>query len=155
VRRHRANGGLGLLPDKIGICGFSAGGNLALICALYSEPKTTSTGWSGMPDFAGLFYLSFRDDYRQVIQRRVAPESATRSICPILIMNARDDQLTPADKCFDFYATLLKAGVNSELHFLGKGSHGFDLGTGRGVSAAIWPDSFVAWLQDSNLIQDR
>jgi len=145
---------LGLKPDKIGICGFSAGGHLALCCSVYPEPKLPGAKVSGMPDFAGLFYPGVPDDVSQAIARRTAPESATPGICPIFIINARDDRLTPADKCVDFYSMLLKAGVNAELHVFSKGSHGFDLGTGRGKSMAIWPSSFVAWLSDSNIIQD-
>ena len=144
---------LGLQTNKIGICGFSAGGNLALLATLYTEPKQTAPLVSGMPDFAGLFYPWFRDDYRQQIKSRSAPESATRDICPVFIMNASDDQVTPATKCVDFYTALLKAGVNAELHVFSKGSHGFDLATGRAASAAIWPNSFVAWLRDANIIE--
>ena len=48
--------GLGLKPDRIGICGFSAGGHLAISCALHSEPKLPEDKVSGMPSFAGLFY---------------------------------------------------------------------------------------------------
>ena len=145
---------LGLQPNKIGICGFSAGGQLAMMCALQPEPKPPETEVSGMPDFAGLFYPGIPDDVGQLIENRTAPGSAAPGICPIFIMNARDDKLTPAAKCVDFYAKLLKAGVKAELHVFGKGSHGFDLGTGRGASAAIWPASFVAWLRDSNIIQE-
>ena len=43
---------------------------------------------------------------------------------------------------------------NAELHVYSKGSHGFDLGTGRGTSVAIWPASFAAWLRDSNMIRE-
>ena len=46
---------LGLKPDKIGICGFSAGGHLALSCALHPEPKRPNSGVTGMPSVAGLF----------------------------------------------------------------------------------------------------
>jgi acetyl esterase/lipase len=145
---------LDLQPDKIGICGFSAGGNLALLSALYSEPKQLKPQVSGMPDFAGLFYPWLRDDYGQIITSRSAPESATRAICPIFVMNASDDQLTPADKCIDFYKMLLQAGVKTELHLYSQGSHGFDLGVGRGESVAMWPVSFVAWLRDVNVIED-
>ena len=141
-------------PNKIGICGFSAGGNLALISTLYSEPKKRVAEISGMPDFAGLFYPWFRDDYSPIIKSRSARKSATSGICPIFIVNSRDDQVTPAEKCVDFYAALLKAGVQTELHVYSKGSHGFDLGTGRGKSAATWPTSFVAWLRDTNMIQN-
>lgn len=142
---------LDLQPDKIGICGFSAGGHLALTSALYTEPNLPETKVSPMPDFAALFYPGIPDDISQVIDSRTA--SGTSDICPIFMINARVDKLTPADKCVDFYAMLLKAGVKAELHVFSKGSHGFDLGAGRGKSIAIWPSSFLAWLRDSNIIQ--
>ncbi len=154
ILRKRASD-LGLQPDKIGICGFSAGGHLAISCSLYPEPKLPEAEISGMPDFAGLFYPGIPEDISKVIKSRISSESTAPDICPLFIMNARVDRLTPADKCVDFYATLLKAGVNAELHVFGKGSHGFDMGAGRGKSAALWPRSFVAWLSDSNIIQDK
>ena len=145
---------LGLQSNKIGICGFSAGGHLAISCSLYAEPKLAEGEVSGMPDFAGLFYPGIPDGISEAIEIRTAPESAGPRICPMFIVNARDDELTPADKCLDFYARLLKAGVHAELHVFSKGAHGFGLGDGRGKSTALWPTSFVAWLHDSNLIQD-
>ena len=72
----------------------------------------------------------------------------------MFIVNARVDRLTPADKCVDFYAMLLKAGVKAELHIFSKGTHGFGLGAGFGKSVAMWPTSFAAWLSDSNMIQN-
>jgi len=149
LRRRAAE--LGLKPDKIGICGFSAGGHLAVSCALYPEPKAKV---SGMPDFAGLFYPGIPKGIDQVIAHRTAPESTAPAICPMFIVNARIDKLTPAERCIEFYSMLLKAGVRAELHVFSKGSHGFDLGVGRGKSMAIWPSSFVAWLHDANIVQD-
>jgi acetyl esterase/lipase len=143
---------LGLRPDKIGICGFSAGGHLALTSALRAEDKPGAGQVSGMPDFAGLFYPGIPDDANQLIESRTARDSGRPDICPLFIMNARVDKLTPADKCVDLYAMLLKAGVNAVLHVFGKGSHGFDMGTGAGKSAAIWPKSFAAWLNDCDII---
>ncbi|MBL7223151.1 MAG: alpha/beta hydrolase [Candidatus Brocadiae bacterium] len=145
VLRRRASA-LGLKPNKIGICGFSAGGHLALSCAVYPEPKGAGAKVSGMPDFAGLFYPGIPKDIGPIVGRR--------TICPMFIVNARVDEVTPVDKCIGFYSMLLAAGVNAELHVFSKGSHGFDLGTGRGKSMAIWPTSFVAWLNDTNIIQD-
>ena len=153
VLRKQAEG-LGLKTNKIGICGFSAGGHLAISCLLHTEPKLPENKVSGMPDFAGLFYPGIPDDIGQVIESRTAPENDASVICPIFIINARVDRLTPAEKCVDFYSMLLRAGVNAELHVFGKGSHGFGLGTGRGKSTAIWPTSFAAWLSDSNIVQD-
>ena len=85
----------------------------------------------------------------------VGATAAASRICPLFIVNACDDQLTPADKCVDFYASLLRAGVKAELHVFSKGAHGFGLGDGRGKSTALWPASFAAWLQDSDMIQDK
>lgn len=153
VLREQAND-LDLDPHRIGICGFSAGGHLAISCALYGEPKSRETTGNGMPNFAGLFYPGIPDDAQQWIESRSIPESATRPICPMFIVNARVDELTPADKCVDFYASLLRAGVNAELHIFSKGSHGFGMGDGRGASTALWPTSFVAWLRDCGIVED-
>jgi acetyl esterase/lipase len=144
---------LRLDPNKIGICGFSAGGQLALKCALSAGPKPPEGEVSAMPDFAGLFYPGIPDEVAQVMANRTASGPAAAGLCPFFIINACDDKLTPADKCVDFYRMLLRAGVKAELHVFSKGSHGFDLGTGRGESVAIWPASFVAWLRDSIVIQ--
>jgi len=107
-----------------------------------------------MPDFAGLFYPGIPDESDQWIESRSAPGSATRPICPVFIVNARVDKLTPADKCVEFYASLLRTGVNAELHVFSKGSHGFGMGDGRGESTELWPTSFVAWLRDCDMIEN-
>jgi len=145
---------LGLRTDRIGICGFSAGGHLALTTALRAAPAPQKGQVSGMPDFAGLFYPGIPDDVGKIMAGRSAAGKGKPDICPMFIINARVDRLTPADKCVDFYAMLLKAGVEAELHVFSKGSHGFGLGAGRGKSTAIWPTSFAAWLSDSNMIQN-
>jgi acetyl esterase/lipase len=136
---------LGVNPEKIGICGFSAGGNLAIRVALFPE-KTASGVISGNANFAGLFYPWLREDYSNAFD-------STEGIPPLFVMNAVDDQLTPAAKCMEFYGWIMDAKIPSELHIFGKGNHGFDLGQGRGESAAIWPSSFLAWLGDSGFIQ--
>jgi len=154
VLRERASE-LGLKPDRIGICGFSAGGHLAISCALHPEPKLPEGAVSGMPDFAGLFYPGIPDDVDKVMAARTGPKGNATDICPMFIVNARVDRLTPAEKCVGFYAMLLKAGVNAEIHVFSRGSHGFGLGKGRGKSVAMWPRSFAAWLADINMIQDH
>lgn len=146
---------LGLQPDKIGICGFSAGGHLAISCSLRPEAKLPEGEVSGMPNFAGLFYPGIPDDAGQLIEPRRLAEGGKSDVCPMFIVNARVDELTPADKCVDFYAMLLKAGVNAELHVFSTGSHGFAMGQGRGKSTALWPTSFVAWLCDTKMSEEE
>ncbi|MBL7220964.1 MAG: alpha/beta hydrolase [Phycisphaerae bacterium] len=136
----------GLKTDKIGICGFSAGGHLALSTALHADPERGDQV-NGMPNFAGLFYPGIPKDAAETLAGRTAS-----GVCPMFIVNARVDRLTPAEKCVDFYAKLLKAGVNAELHIFSKGSHGFGMGSGAGKSKALWTTNFIAWLSDSGMI---
>ena len=137
---------LELEPDRIGICGFSAGGHLALRVAMYEESSPNASNVGGSADFAGLFYPWLRDDDSKHISVNA------HKFPPMFVMNARNDQATPASKCVAFYSQLLAAGSDAELHVYGKGSHGFDLGDGRGHSAALWKVSFLAWLRDADLI---
>jgi len=145
---------LGLRTDKIGICGFSAGGHLALSCAIYPGSDGPRHPVSGVPSFAGLFYPGIPQDVNQVLDTQMSSRLMKPDVCPIFIMNARVDHLTPANKCIDFYTRLLKAGVHAELHIFGKGSHGFDMGMNSGKSVALWPRSFIAWLQDCDMLPD-
>ncbi len=131
-------------PEKIGICGFSAGGNLAILASLF-QPQDGNM--AGAANFAGLFYPWLRDDYATAIEQQGA------NIPPLFIMNAIDDRLTPVDKCVEFYTALLHAGVKAELHLYNRGGHGFDLGAGKGESTSMWPESFVAWLKDQEFIK--
>ena len=123
-------------PKRIGICGFSAGGHLALSAVLHAAEADATA----RPDFAGLLY--------PWIGGPPLKDPAGVKFPPTFIMNAADDKVTPADKCTEYFLNLLKAGTSVELHIYNKGNHGFDLATGRAESAALWPDSFIAWLKD-------
>ena len=107
---------------------------------------------SGRPDFVGLFYPGIPDDIEERMAKRTADDVAVPGICPMFIVNARVDNLTPAEKCIAFYSMLLKAGVNAELHVFNKGGHGFSLGDGRGEAPAMWPRSFAAWMRDVGMM---
>lgn len=132
----------------IGICGFSAGGNLACKAVFHPEEHPDWPAVSAEPDFAGLFYPGLRDDFSEWVAK-------AKRIPPIFMINAADDTVTPANRCVELYQALLKAGAHPELHVLAKGGHGFDLGEGRGASATLWKESFVAWMNDASLIQPR
>nr|AKB95180.1 endo-1,4-beta xylanase B [uncultured bacterium] len=144
ILRKNANE-LKINPSKIGISGFSAGGNLAILAAIF---QPTDGNASGVPDFAGLFYPWLRDDYTQTIEQN------GKNIPPLFIMNAVDDRVTPADKCLQFYTSLLNAKVKTELHLYNQGGHGFDLGLHKGESTSMWPASFVAWLKDEGFVEN-
>ncbi len=136
---------LHLNPDRIGICGFSAGGALAVFTIFRPSAEAVDQKISGQPDFAGLFYPGLRDAGPEFV-------ASAKRIPPLFIMNAIDDQMTPVNLCMDFYQNLLKAGAHAELHLFSKGGHGFDMGDGHGESVALWKESFIAWLADAGFI---
>jgi len=136
---------LNLDPNKIGICGFSAGGNLAFNTVFRPEATGGTNRISGEANFAGLFNPWLREEFGEMVAK-------TRPLPPLFVMNAIDDTLTPVGRCVDFSQTVLKAGGKVELHLFAKGGHGFDMGDGRGESAVLWKESFVAWLKDSGFI---
>jgi acetyl esterase/lipase len=131
--------------SHVGICGFSAGGTLAMYSVFRPEPDSEANSVAGLPDLAGLFYPGLRDADAQLV-------AGTKRIPPIFIINAVDDHTTPVDRCVDFYQSLLKAGSPAELHLYNKGGHGFDMGDGHGDSVALWKESFLAWLKDSGFL---
>jgi len=127
--------------QRVGICGFSAGGALAMY-AVFQPGDSTAKEVNGQPDFAGLFYPGLRNLDAEVVK-------TAKQIPPMFIINAIDDPMTPVTPCVEFYQLLLKAGAHAELHLYNKGGHGFDMGEGHGNSVALWKESFLAWLRDS------
>ena len=127
--------------QRIGICGFSAGGALAMY-AVFQPGASTAKEVNGQPDFAGLFYPGLRNLDAELVKD-------AKQIPPMFIINAIDDQMTPVTPCVEFYQLLLKGGAHAELHLYNKGGHGFDMGDDHGNSVALWKQSFVAWLKDS------
>jgi acetyl esterase/lipase len=131
--------------SHVGICGFSAGGALAMYSVFRPDPDPQSDPATAPPDFAGLFYPGLRDADAHVVNN-------TKRIPPLFIVNAVDDHMTPTDRCVEFYQLLLKAGSSAEMHLYSKGGHGFDMGDGHGDSVALWKESFLAWLKDSGFL---
>ena len=136
---------LNVAPNKIGICGFSAGGNLAFNAIFRPDPAQGANSVSGEANFAGLFYPGLREEFGDMVAN-------TRPLPPLFIMNAMDDKLTPVGRCINFSQALLKAGGKFELHLFAKGGHGFDMGDGRGESVTLWKENFLAWLKDAGFI---
>jgi acetyl esterase/lipase len=135
---------LNIDPDKIGVGGFSAGGHLALSVCLdpHAENKQTR------PDFAFLIYPWIQPDLEKKLK-------TAENLPPMFIVNGQQDTVTPPDLCIQFYNNLCKKNVPAELHIYRKGEHGFTLGLGKGHSAVQWPSSFLAFLKDIDIINEK
>jgi len=140
---------LGIDPNKIGIAGYSAGGNLSLMVALeiYEDilPEYAGFKVNTLPNFTCLIYPGVNDAYIKAIEAR-------EQIPPMFMINGAEDDVTPANRCIDLYSALLEKNIPAELHIYAKGRHGFDSGIGRGYGVASWQDSFILWLKDMKIL---
>jgi acetyl esterase/lipase len=138
-------------PNKIGILGFSAGGNLAAMAATrhakQSYPLVDDIDkLSARPDFAVLIYPAYlvKDD------KLVEELTLDKSTPPCFFAHAGDDRV-PADNSLQMYLGLRKVGVPGELHIYPTGGHGFGLRpTDEPVSR--WPTRCEDWMRRSGLL---
>ena len=145
----------GIDPNRIGMLGFSAGGNLtALACTQYDHRSYESIDdvdrVSCRPDFGVLVYPAW---LVQEGKDELKPEFPVTSQTPqMFLVHAGDDGITAAN-CAVIYLALKKAHVPAELHVYSKGGHGFGLRpTTR--PASTWPARCEAWMRTQGLLQE-
>lgn len=144
---------LGIKPNRIGLMGFSAGGQAAALTALFDNrvypPVDDSDRISFHPDFVSLIYpggLVPRggdqlEDYVRV----------TRKTAPFFFAHANDDRASPLNSAL-LYVELQKAGSSAELHIYESGGHGYGL---RETEKAVttWPARMETWLESQGLLK--
>lgn len=132
---------------KIGVMGFSAGGNLSARAMTNFTKRTyvpvdKNDSLSCRPDFALLIYpgsLSTGNDHKLI------PEvSVTNDTPPTFIFVAADDQYGPP---LSLAYALKDNKVPYELHVYPKGGHGYGLRKGN-PAAETWPALAARWLKD-------
>ena len=139
----------GVSPKRVGVLGFSAGGNAAARAATTTErmhdPVDELDQASVVPDFAVLVYparLVDEDDPTRLAEGISVSEKSP----PIFFAHAADDRLTCLNSV-TLYQNLFRAGVTSSaLHIFSKGGHGFG-GRMAGDPTDAWQDLCADWLR--------
>ncbi len=148
VIRSRA-GEWGLKKDRIGLLGFSAGGQVAARLlstgdSLTYEPvdeidRTTSP----YPDFAILIYpWRIYDGAKDSLIDGV---SVPPNCPPTFLVHTGDDKSSSLGAVL-FYAGLKKQNIPAELHVYGNGGHGYGLREREGSEISSWPGHAAHWL---------
>lgn len=134
-------------PDKIGILGFSAGGELAAYSAMKSD-----NGNSGATD--PIEKASSRPDFQALIYPgKSGTMTAEKGMPPVFIACGYGDRPDIAEGMATLYLKYKAAGVKCELHIYSEAGHGFGYKPGKTGAAAKWPDRFTEWLQDSGFLK--
>jgi acetyl esterase/lipase len=136
----------GIDPDRVGMLGFSAGGNLTAWACLadkrYYEPVDAADKLSSRPSFAALIYPAYLVDK----EGNLKPEyKVTKDAPPMFFAHANDDPVTPLSSAM-LYAALKKNGVPAELHIYAAGGHGFGMRKSDAPVSA-WPARCGDWLK--------
>lgn len=114
-------------PARIGMMGFSAGGEVAALTGMHYEPGTR-------PDFLVLVYPYIRPETMKI----------DKDTPPAFLVHADDDRLSSAISV-NFYLALKRAGVSSELHVYSTGGHGFGM-KDRALPVTGWTARLRDWL---------
>ncbi|WP_294392448.1 alpha/beta hydrolase [uncultured Sphingomonas sp.] len=130
-------------PHRIGIMGFSAGGELVSLVADNPAPSASAAGdaidrESARPDFQVLVYPGPLG----------IPGKAVAGAPPAFIAAGSVDTCC-APPSLALYGQLRDAGVSAELHMFADTDHGFNLAMHNDrISIQHWPDRLADWLSD-------
>jgi acetyl esterase/lipase len=139
VRAHAAD--YGIDPKRVGIIGFSAGGELVSLVAdnraTHSPPKDAIDGFSDRPDFQVLVFPG---------PLGVPANDVAHAPDAFLVAGSLDECC--AKPAVTLYEQLRTAGRPAELHMYAGAGHAFNLDESNRISILHWPDRLADWLAD-------
>ena len=144
-------------PARVGVLGFSAGGNLAAHLSTrypersYEQVDAADTQ-STRPDFTVLIYPAYLNAKSQPLQ--LEPElKVDAKTPPAFLVHAQDDKV-PTENSVAYFLALKGAGVNGELHVYPTGGHGYGL---RSSEQAVtgWPKLAENWMRGLGLMSRK
>lgn len=154
-----------VLPDKIAVCGFSAGGHLALSGAVWDIPGMED---QPRPNALLLAYpvvtageYAHRGSFVQLTgtqdiaahQRFTLEDKITPATPPVFVWHTMEDETVPVENTLLLLNALHKAGVPCEAHLFEKGRHGTSISTPEVDADSAhrnrWVKLAVEWLNDT------
>ncbi len=136
-------------PNRIGVIGFSAGGELAeLASSRYDNGNLSSTDpidqASSRPNFQALLYPALPKEPR-----------LTADIPPAFLACGALDRPDISQGLPRFYLALTALHVPAELHIFGGIGHGFGIRSANPPGVREWPALFLAWMSRQGLLSNN
>ncbi|MDE2133741.1 MAG: alpha/beta hydrolase [Alphaproteobacteria bacterium] len=138
-----------IAPDRIGVMGFSAGGELAALAGTRFDAGNQYAPdpidrESSRPAFMGLIYPYVG---------RIFPTSVTltKDTPPAFLLGGEKDEISRPLP--ELYLALERAGVPAELHMLSGVGHGFGIRPTNPPHVEIWTTLFYNWLDTVGMLK--
>jgi endo-1,4-beta-xylanase len=116
-------------PKRVGVMGFSAGGEIAALAASRWENPDQK------PAFQALIYPAIPKDMR-----------LSKDTPPAFLACGENDRQNISQGLPELYLAMKKAGASAELHVFSGVGHGFGLRDTLKGEVAGWPVRFVEWM---------
>jgi acetyl esterase/lipase len=165
----------GIVADRIGMMGFSAGGHLTAMTGTMADAGQGDAvdpieRVSSRPDFMILGYpwlnamtpnppgvLSYCSALKiepaacAAFEQYTPERHVTAQTPPAFIYHTSNDELVPVEASVSFYRAMIEAGVPVEMHLFAAGKHGSGMGLGDPALDA-WGGLLETWLRGRGLL---
>jgi endo-1,4-beta-xylanase len=136
----------GIDPARVGVMGFSAGGELAAFASMRFD-----NGVEGATDAVD------RQISKPAFQALIYPGSSrkiepTKDSPSAFLACGYSDRPDISQGLAEVYLKFKEAGVPAELHIYSDAGHGFGLRESNRAAAGKWPDRFEEWLVGRKLL---
>lgn len=137
----------GLDRERIGVMGFSAGGELAAMAGTRYNLGTEGAPdpierESSKPAFQALLYPAIPRDM-----------NLSKQTPPAFLACGEDDRPDIAQGLPELYLSLKRTGVSAELHIFARTGHGFGLRASNRPPVSEWTELFREWLDVQGLLK--
>jgi dienelactone hydrolase len=138
----------GIDPERLGVMGFSAGGELAALASTrYDGGRADSPDsverQNSKPDFQALIYPAIPHD-----QRLTAETPKAFLACGAM------DRVDISQGLAEYYLSLARLHVSAELHIYAGIGHGFGVRSSNKAPIANWPELFLEWMRGQGLLKN-
>jgi acetyl esterase/lipase len=130
----------GVNPERVGVMGFSAGGDVAARAAAQFDSGNAAAAdpidrQSSKPAFQALIYPGLPPDLK-----------VSKDEPPAFLLCGEDDRPGISEGLPELYLQMKRSGVPVELHVYTAVGHGFGVRSANTGAIAGWPDRFLEWL---------
>lgn len=137
-----------IAADRVGVIGFSAGGELAALAGAQYDSGTPDAAdsverESSKPAFVALIYPAIPQNM-----------NLSKDTPPTFLLCGEDDDPAISQGVPELYLALKRAGASAELHVLTKVGHGFGIRDSNPPAVSGWPSIFYQWLDARGFLKN-